>query len=117
MNKWFGDTITQTSIYYDKQTLICPLFTSNATQAFGTFTIAKGRSEIEPGVCPAVPVTLNYGTWNDMSNGILGAGVSRLYGGIHCDTANTSSQNIAEEVNTLINDPLANEYAWNIQTA
>jgi hypothetical protein len=117
MNKWFNETITQTPIYYDKQTLICPLFTSNATQAFGTFTIAKGKSEIEPDVCPAQAITFNYGTWNDMSNGILGAGVSRLYGGIHCDTANTSSQSIAEEVNKLINDPFENPNAWNIQTA
>lgn len=116
MNKWFGSTITQTPLYYDKQTLICPLFTSNATQAFGTFTITKGKSEIEPGVCPAAPITFKYGNWDEMSDGVLGAGISRLYGGIHCTTANTSSQSIAEEVNDLINDPSKNVNAWNIQT-
>jgi hypothetical protein len=110
MNRWFGSTITQTPIYYDKQTLICPLFTSNATQAFGTFTIGAGKSEIQPGVVPAAPITFNFGTWDDMSDGILGAGVSRLYGGIHCDTANTASQNTAGEVNTLINA------SWQIST-
>ena len=117
MNKWFDSVIIQTPMYYDKQTLICPLFSSNATQAYGTFTISKGKSLIEPGVCPAQAITFNYGTWDEMSDGVLGAGISRLYGGIHCDTANLSSQNIAREVNDLINDPLANPNAWNIQTA
>lgn len=117
MNKWFDTVITQTPMYYDKQTLICPMFSSNATQAFGTFTIAKGKSLIEPGICPAAPITFNFGTWNEMSDGIMGAGISRLYGGIHCDTANLSSQSIAREVNELINDPLANLDAWNIQTS
>jgi len=109
MNKWFGPNITQTPLYYDKQTLICPLFTSNATQAFGTFTIPQGKSEIEPGIVPAAAQTFNFGTWDEISDGPLGAGLSRLYGGIHCTTANIESQNIATEVNTLINK------SWQIQ--
>ena len=102
MNKWFGSTINPETIYYDKQTLISALFTSNATQPFGTFTIGAGKSEIETGVVPALPTTLTFTTWDQMSSGDYGAGKSRLYGGIHCGTANIASQTIADELNILI---------------
>jgi hypothetical protein len=111
MNKWFGSTINSTgNVYCDGQTLICPLFTSNATQPYGSFTIQTGKSEIQPSVVPAAPITFTFGTWDEMSTGEYGAGISRIYGGIHADTANITSQNVAVEVDGLINS------AWNIQT-
>lgn len=117
MTKWVGPSINPETIYYDKQTLISPLFTSNNTQPFGVFTIGAGKSEIQSGVVPTLPTTLQFTTWNDMSSGLYGAGQSRLYGGIHADTANITSQTIAGEIDTLINDPTANPNAWNINTA
>ena len=111
MTKWFTANITPTTIYYDKQTLISPLFTSNDTQPFGTFTIGAGKSEIQSGVVPAVPLTLQFTTWDEMSSGDYGAGKSRLYGGIHCGTANIASQSIADELNILI------DASWQISTA
>ena len=111
MTKWFTANITPTTIYYDKQTLISPLFTSNDTQPFGTFTIGAGKSEIQSGVVPAIPLTLQFTTWDEMSSGDYGAGKSRLYGGIHCGTANIASQSIADELNILI------DASWQISTA
>ena len=110
MTKWFGSNIIPTNTYYDKQTLISPLFTSNDTQLFGTFTIGAGKSEIQFGIVPVLPLTLQFTTWDQMSSGEYGAGKSRLYGGIHCNTANLTSQTIAGELNTLINA------SWQINT-
>jgi hypothetical protein len=114
MTKWFGPNIIASNTYYDKQTLLSPIFSSNATQTYGTFTIGAGKSEIQPGIVPAAPLTLSFSTWDDMSSGTYGAGKSRLYGGIHCTTANISSQTIADEIDSLINNPDANPTAWNI---
>jgi hypothetical protein len=111
MTKWFGPNITKSITYYDKQTLISPLFKLNATQPYGTFTIGIGKSEVQPDVVPNAPIVLSFNTWDDMSSGTLGAGPSRLYGGIHCSSANTASQEIASDVDTLINS------SWNIQTS
>jgi hypothetical protein len=111
MNKWFGGAILPSgNIYYDGQTLLSPMFTSNATQAFGSFTIQAGKSEVEPVIVPVAPVTFTFGTWDEMSTGEYGAGISRIYGGIHADTANITSQNVAAVIDALINS------AWNIQT-
>jgi hypothetical protein len=108
MNKWFGSSITKNNTYYDKQTLISPIFASNATSTYGNFTVASGSSEIQPGVTPATPVTLSFVSWNDIADQ---AGMSRLYGGIHAYSAHSASQTTAVEVDTLINN------TWNIQTA
>ena len=110
MTRWFGPNIIASNIYYDKQTLISPIFSKNMTQTYGTFTIEAGKSEIQPGTVPAAPLTLTFNTWDEMSTGTYGAGISRLYGGIHCTTANISSQTIAGEINILINN------SWNIST-
>jgi hypothetical protein len=116
MNRWFGPNINATTTYYDKQTLISPLFASNNTQLYGNFMITAGSSEIQSGIVPAANITLSFTNWNEMSSGTLGAGLSRLYGGIHCATANLSSQSIAVEIDELINDTSKNVNAWNIHT-
>lgn len=108
MNKWFGTNLTKNSTYYDKQTLISPLFTANASATYGDFTVGAGKSEIQPGITPATPVTLSFTKWDDMADQ---AGMSRLYGGIHCYTAHSASQATAIEVDTYINN------TWDIQTA
>lgn len=108
MTKWFGATIAKNQTFYDKETLICPLFTTNQTALYGDFPVTVGASEIQPGAVPAAPLTLSFGTWDAMADG---AGMSRLYGGIHCISAHTASQTTAVEADGYINS------AWNIQTA
>ncbi len=108
MNKWFGQNITKNSIVYDAQTLICPLFDINQSGTFATFTIPKGKSLIQPGVVPSSQLTLSFNKWDDIADQ---AGISRLYGGIHCISAHNSSQAVAVAVDGYINS------SWNIQVA
>jgi hypothetical protein len=107
MSKWFGDNIEKKTVFYDGLELICPVFKTDASETFGDFTIPVGNSNIQANV-PSVPITLSFSTWNDISDS---AGISRLYGGIHCSSANTVSSDVAELVDGYINS------AWNIQTS
>ncbi len=107
MNKWFGLSITKNSSYYDRLTLMSPLFSENQNGLFGDFTIGVGRSEVEPNITPKQPITLSFSAWDEMANQ---SGMSRLYGGIHAITAHTSSQTTAIEVDNYITS------TWNIQT-
>jgi hypothetical protein len=106
MNRWFGSNITKTRISYDQQKLICPIFKLSETTSYGNFTIPVGTSQIQNNV-PSTPITLSFSTWNEISDS---AGISRLYGGIHCESANESSKNAAVQVDNYINS------TWNIQT-
>lgn len=108
MNKWFTSNITKNNTFYDKKTLICPLFTVNDNSVYGDFKISSGASKIESGIVPHIPLTLSFNTWDAMADQ---AGISRLYGGIHCMSAHTASQNVATQVDALINN------TWNIQTS
>lgn len=106
MNKWFGTTITKLDVAYDQQKLICPLFATSQVTKYGDFTAPSGSSRIQSTV-PSMPVTLSFTTWDQISDS---AGISRLYGGIHAETANQSSKDTAVQVDTYINS------TWNIQT-
>jgi hypothetical protein len=105
MNKWFTTQITKTSTFYDQQKLICPLFQTNQTNYYGDFIVPTGSSNIQSSV-PSLPITLSFTAWNQMADS---AGISRLYGGIHCVSAHSSSQQTAVEVDSYINS------TWNIQ--
>ncbi len=107
MNKWFGTSITKTSTFYDQQKLICPLFQTNETINYGDFVVEPGTSQIEATV-PSTAITLSFTDWNQMADS---AGISRLYGGIHAETANQSSKDTAVQVDTYINS------TWDIQTS
>jgi hypothetical protein len=107
MNKWFGTTIIKTSVLYDQQKLICPLFKTNETINYGDFVVKPGTSQIQSTV-PSTTITLSFTEWNQMSDS---AGISRLYGGIHAETANQSSKDTAVQVDTYINS------TWDIQTS
>ena len=106
MNKWFGNNIVKNTVFYDLETLFCPMFTSNQTANYGDFILAPGTSTVEPGVAPRNQVTLSFNTWDDMANS---AGMSRLYGGIHAIAAHSNSQTVAMEVDGYINS------TWNIR--
>lgn len=108
MNKWFGEDISKNNTFYDGETLICPLFTSNQTSLYGNFSIQPGSSRIQPTIVPSNSIILSFTKWNDMADQ---AGLSRLYGGIHALSAHNGSQTAAVQSDSFINS------TWNIQTA
>jgi hypothetical protein len=62
--------------------------TRGTTFTMGEFPIPAGTSAVAPGVDPVEPLTLRFDTLNDLANG---AGISRIYGGIHTNATNKTS--------------------------
>lgn len=108
MDKWFTPNIPQFNITYDKLYIMSPMFPENQTGQFGSFVIAPGKSDTEPGVVPRTPLTLSWNTWEQISES---SGQSRFYGGIHAESAHTSSKTTAEAVDAKINS------SWAINTS
>ncbi len=93
MANWFGDLNTELQVEYCNPKLVSPLLKDNSISGkFGSLTFKKGSSLIQPGAVPSVDTTLSWVSWDDMANS---AGMSRLYGGIHCLTAHEASQTVA----------------------
>lgn len=68
------------------------------SDAFGAgFTKAAGSMTLEPGL-PSTAVTLSWPTFSDAATE---AGMSRIYGGIHFDKANTDGQDMGRKVGVL----------------
>lgn len=110
MNKWFGPSVPQTQPKKCTDlTLLSPIFQTSPSSIpatpLGTFVIPAQSSQIQLSVVPSAPVTLSFSTWQSMADS---AGVSRFYGGIHCISAHTSSQEVARQVDTAI------QSGWNI---
>ncbi len=99
MNIWFGSSIPNYTISYKNLKLICPLFESDQTNKFGSFTIKKGTSEIQHNVVPSDDITLSFNDWNSLATS---AGISRKYGGIHATSAHTSSVALANELHNRL---------------
>jgi hypothetical protein len=75
----FPDYVSGHSAYSAAAARILALWTGN--DHFGdSITLPVGSSKIEPGVTPAHPIVLRWGTFTDAANE---AGMSRRYGGIH----------------------------------
>jgi hypothetical protein len=102
MTAWFGQNMPTAPITKSDLTLLSPIFngTGSQTNALNTITVSTGKSVIQPGIVPAAPTSLTWTTWQDMADS---AGMSRLYGGIHCTSANTSSQAVANQLHTDLN--------------
>ena len=64
----------------------------------GSFTFAAGHSTIEPGITPAVDVTLSWRTFDDAANE---AGVSRRLGGIHFERGDLESRRMGTRIGRL----------------
>jgi len=100
MAAWFGTMIPVAPIIKSDLTLLSPIFNGTQTNSLNTVTISTGRSQIQPNVVPAAPTSLLWPTWQDMADS---AGMSRLYGGIHCLSAHVSSQAVANQLHTDLN--------------
>lgn len=119
MGYWFGSNIEGSSLPVPRRVLttaqlvqLSPVFkdTQSASEGwlFGDYLIPAGASEIQPGTVPSAPFRLKYtdSTWAAVASD---AGMSRLYGGIHCLSAHVGSQNVADKLDTKI------RAAWNIR--
>jgi len=107
MTKWFGSSIPSTGPkLITDMSLLSKIFTGTSQNLpFGSYTIPAGVSEIQHNIVPAVPITLSWNNWQDMADS---AGISRQYGGIHCQSAHVASQAVA---NNLLEHITAD---WNI---
>lgn len=103
MTKWFGPMVPNNPVTLTNLPILCPLITGDQTGPYGSFTIAAGASQIQPGVVPTVALTLSWPTWQAMANS---AGLSRQYGGIHCNSAHLGSQAAANALTPIV------EAAW-----
>jgi hypothetical protein len=73
-------------------------FTGSDT--FGdSYTAPVGSSVIEPGICPASPVTLSWATY---SAAAAEAGLSRQYGGIHFDQGDQAGRALGARVGASV---------------
>ena len=101
MTAWFGASIPATQVTKTTLSMLSPAFagTGSQTGTLGEYTFPAGKSQIQMGTVPASNVNLSWSTWQDIADS---AGVSRLYGGIHCTSANTSSQAIANALHTQL---------------
>ena len=101
MNAWFGPSIPSTHVTKTTLSMLSPAFagTGSQTGTLGEYTFPAGKSQIQMGTVPASNINLSWSTWQDIANS---AGESRLFGGIHCESANTSSQVIANALHTQL---------------
>lgn len=98
MNTWFGSTVKYTPT--KRFDFISPVLENDSD----TLKVTSGASIIQPGVVPEKPIQLKWTTWNELADQ---AGISRLYGGIHCISAHVGSQRAAIEAHKCI------EQDWN----
>lgn len=100
MTDWFGPTIPRTApVLMTNLNKFSAMFSPTDTQPFGTFVVPAGRSEIQPGLVPAAPVTITFSTWEDMAES---AGISRQWGGIHAESAHVGGVVTATSVHTIL---------------
>ena len=106
MNSWFGPQIPKIEVTLSNLRLISALFTTDQRNILGNVTIPKGSSEIQPNVVPKNALILQWGTWQAMADS---SGISRKYGGIHCTSAHTGSQALANSLHEKVSS------VWNFQ--
>lgn len=91
MNKWFGSEIKH--LPEKRLDFISPVFDSENLE------VKHGASIIQPGIVPDRNMHFKWKTWNEIAEQ---AGMSRLYGGIHCLSAHIGSQKTAIEAHNFI---------------
>jgi PAP2 superfamily len=75
----FPDYVSGHSAYSAAAAFILKLWTGSDRFGYSVI-LPAGSSKIEPGITPALPVTLSYATFTDAAEE---AGMSRRYGGLH----------------------------------
>jgi hypothetical protein len=100
MEQWFGPSVRsdRTTVLSDL-TLMSPMFTGTQINPYGSVVVPQGSSLVQPSVVPSAPVTLSWPTWQAIADS---AGISRQYGGIHCQSAHVASQAVATQLVGLV---------------
>lgn len=109
MTAWFGAAVPTVGRRRGDLKLMSPMWGTGGEGVSGPFNrvvIPAGVSRVQTGVVPSADVALEWNTWQEMANS---SGMSRLYGGIHCISAHTSSQHVAEVAHGFL------EEAWGIR--
>ena len=100
MTQWFGPSVRSDGIIVlSDLTLMSPMFTGIQTGPYGSVVVPQGSSLVQPSVVPSAPVTLSWPTWQSLADS---AGISRQYGGIHCQSAHVASQAVATQLVGLV---------------
>jgi hypothetical protein len=100
MGAWFGTTIPTTDITMTDLTLLSPLFAGRTyVNKLSNIMIPANSSQIQVGVVPSADQALSWTTWQDIADS---AGISRQYGGIHCQSAHLGGQSVANSIFPLV---------------
>ena len=100
MSAWFGNTIPTMDITMNDITLLSPLFAGGSYVNKLTNILIPARSSlIQVGVVPSADLTLSWTTWQEIADS---AGISRQYGGIHCQSAHLGGQSVANSIFPLV---------------
>ncbi len=103
MTAWFGAAVPKGERARTDLALMSPMFAGggSAVRGFHQIGIGAGKSLVQSGAVPAAEVVLEWNTWQEMADS---SGMSRLYGGIHCMSAHTSSQHLARDAHTMLDE-------------
>jgi hypothetical protein len=99
MSVWFGNTIPTNDIVMSDLNLLSPMFSGTYVNKLTNITVPARSSKIQTSVVPATDINLTWTTWQDIADS---AGVSRQYGGIHCVSAHSGGQSVANSLFPLI---------------
>ena len=99
MSAWFGNTIPTNDIVMSDLNLLSPMFSGTYVNKLTNITVPARSSKIQTSVVPATDINLTWATWQDIADS---AGVSRQYGGIHCVSAHSGGQSVANSLFPLI---------------
>lgn len=107
MTEWFGEAVPIVERRRTDLALMSPMFAgAGVSGPFHTIVVPAGKSRVQAGAVPVADVVLEWSTWQDMANS---SGLSRLYGGIHCMSAHSSSQHVAGVAHEML------EEVWGIR--
>ena len=100
MTAWFGNTIPTMDITMNDLTLLSPLFSGRSyVNKLSNIMIPANSSLIQVGTVPSTNQTLSWTTWQEIADS---AGISRQYGGIHCQSAHVGGQSVANSIFLLV---------------
>jgi len=96
MAAWFGSTIPTMDITMSDMNLLSPIFSGGQyVNKLSSIVIPAKSSTIQVGVVPSTDEALSWTTWQNMADS---AGISRQYGGIHCQSAHLGGQSVANGI-------------------
>jgi hypothetical protein len=100
MTAWFGNTIPVMDMTMSDLTLLSPLFAGRSyVNKLSNILIPANSSMIQVGSVPSTDQNISWTTWQDIADS---AGISRQYGGIHCQSAHVGGQSVANSIFPLV---------------